>query len=284
MVRVGTPESAVRAAARAAEQAGFGGLWTNNPPGQDGLALAGWAAEASAVIALGTGVVPISHHPPDEILRRIEELRLPRDRYRLGIGSGQGPHPVERVRAALRALRPAAGCELVLGALGPRMCALAGEAADGLLLSAVTTAHARESAGLARAAAAEAGRPGPRVAAGVLVGLTDADAARLEQVAAFYARLPAYVAHFERQGVTPTDTAIVARNPDELAERLAAWRGVVDEVVVMSPTNPDDPEALPRLIEQAHAAWRASAPQPDSTEQSATRRHVRTPSVESGSV
>jgi alkanesulfonate monooxygenase SsuD/methylene tetrahydromethanopterin reductase-like flavin-dependent oxidoreductase (luciferase family) len=255
MVRVGMPEAVVRSAARAAEDAGFGGLWCNNPPGQDGLTPIAWAAGASARIALGTGVVPVSHHAPDEILRRIEELRVPRERYRLGVGSGQGAHPVDRVRAALWELRPVAGCELVLGALGPRMCALAGAEADAALLNAVTPAHARRSAEVAAAGASTAGRPAPRIYAGVLIGLGADGAARLEQAAAFYARLPFYVAHFERMGVTPADVSIAARDVGELAERLAAWRGVVDELTVMGPAGPDHPEAVLRLIEHVQAAW-----------------------------
>ena len=47
-------------------------------------------AAATTRITLGTAVVPIDAVPPDAILRRIDELQLPPDRLRLGIGSGSG--------------------------------------------------------------------------------------------------------------------------------------------------------------------------------------------------
>lgn len=258
-LRFDMPESVIRSAARLAEDAGYECAWINNPPGRDGITPVAWAADATSHIALGTGVVPVSHHSPAEILQRVNDLDLPRERYRLGIGSGWGPHPVDRVRDALRELRPVAGCELVVGALGPRMCSLAGEEADAVLLNAVTPAHARRSAELVRAAAARAGRPAPHVYASVLAGLGEEFRARLEQAAAFYTTIPSYARHFERIGVAPADVMLAARDLQELGAGLAAWRGVVDEIVVGIPPAPDRPDEVLRVLEPVRTAWQASA-------------------------
>jgi alkanesulfonate monooxygenase SsuD/methylene tetrahydromethanopterin reductase-like flavin-dependent oxidoreductase (luciferase family) len=258
-LRYDMPESVIRSAARLAEDTGYECAWINNPPGRDGLAPVAWAADATSHIDLGTGVVPVSHHSPADILRRVNELGLPGERYRLGIGSGWGPHPVDRVRAALRELRPAAGCELVVGALGPRMCTLAGEEADAVLLNAVTPASARRSAELARAAAAAAGRPAPRIYVLVLAGLGEEFRARLDQAAAFYTTIPSYARHFARLGLAPADVMLAAGDLQELGAGLAAWRGVVDEVVVGIPPDPERPDEVLRLLEPVRTAWQASA-------------------------
>jgi alkanesulfonate monooxygenase SsuD/methylene tetrahydromethanopterin reductase-like flavin-dependent oxidoreductase (luciferase family) len=258
MARSEMPEPVIRSVAKAAEDAGCSTLWINNPPGQDGLTPIAWALDATSSIRAGSGVVPVSHHPPAEIARRLGELGLPAERYRLGVGSGQGERPRDRVRAALRELRPL-GYELVVGALGPVICRLAGEEADGLLLNAVTPAIAAESAALAREGASSAGRPAPRIAAGALVGIGAEGRERLAQSAAFYASLPFYVAHFERTGLTPADFQVAVDDVAELGERLAPWRGVVDEVVVMVALAPDRAaEELPRLVEPIAAAWHAT--------------------------
>ena len=258
VVRVGMPEDVVRSAAERAEQAGYATLWVNNPPGQDGLTPVSWAADATSGIRLGSAVVPISHHPADEIRDRVTSLGLPRDRYRLGIGSGSSPHARRAVRDAVRELRPA-GYEIVVAALGPGMWRLVGEVADGGYVVATTPEFTRQCASLARDAAATAGRPAPRVCVGVHVGIGPEARPRLEASIAFLAQLPQYVAHFERMGVAPNDTLLAAADEEDLARQLAPWHGVADEVVISAVPPPDRPEAVLDLIEPARAAWEGSA-------------------------
>src|SRR5919109_1492970 len=161
MVRRDSSEATMRQVARAAEARGLRCVWTNHPPNQDGFGPLAWAAAATTSIQLGLGVVPVSVHSPGAIRQRLDETGLPLERLRLGIGSGSSSRPVARVEAALAELRSLVPCELVLAALGPRMCALAGRAADGVLLNALTPEYARESVELIRQAAATAGRPAP---------------------------------------------------------------------------------------------------------------------------
>jgi alkanesulfonate monooxygenase SsuD/methylene tetrahydromethanopterin reductase-like flavin-dependent oxidoreductase (luciferase family) len=92
-----------------------------------------------------------------------------------------------------------------LAAMGPRMLALAGEQADGVLLNWAGAAEVARAGDAVRAAAAAAGR-GPadvEVATYVRVAVhPDRDAARAALAAQIgqYAALPAYAAHLERQG------------------------------------------------------------------------------------
>lgn len=258
VLRVGMPAEVVRSAAERAERAGYASLWVNNPPGQDGLTPVSWAADATSRIRLGTAVVPVSHHSPDKIRERVTSLGLPRDRYRLGIGSGSSPHARRTVRNAVRDLRPA-GYELVVAALGPGMWRLVGEVADGGYLVATTPDFARRSAELAREAAAGAARPAPRVYVSVQAGIGPEARQRLEASIGFLAQLPQYVAHFERMGVAPNDTLLAAADEDDLARQLAPWQGAADEVVISAVPPPDRPEAVLELIEPARAAWEGSA-------------------------
>jgi alkanesulfonate monooxygenase SsuD/methylene tetrahydromethanopterin reductase-like flavin-dependent oxidoreductase (luciferase family) len=257
-VRVGMPEEVVRSAAERAERAGYTTLWVNNPPGQDGLTPVSWAADATSRIRVGTAVVPVSNHSPEEIRERATSLGLTRDRYRLGIGSGSSPHPRRAVRDAVRELRPA-GYELVVAALGPGMWRLVGEVADGGFHLATTPQFARRSAELAREAAAAAGRQAPRVYVGVLAGMGPDARPRLEASMAFLAQLPQYVAHFQRMGVAPNDTLLAAADEEDLARQLAPWHGTADEVVISAVPPPDRPEAVLDLIEPVRAAWEGSA-------------------------
>jgi alkanesulfonate monooxygenase SsuD/methylene tetrahydromethanopterin reductase-like flavin-dependent oxidoreductase (luciferase family) len=251
---VGAPEATVRASAKAAEEAGFRTFWLNHPPSQDGLAALAWAADATSRIGLGTGVVPISFRSPASILEGIEQAGLPRSRYRLGIGSGSGPHPLRMVRTALEELRPRAGCELVLAALGPRMCELAGREADAVLLNWVTPEHARRSAAMVLEAAEAAGRPRPGIYAYVRVALGEASLDRLDREAAAYAAIPSYGANFARMGVKAVETAVGGRTAEEVRAGLRAWDGVVDEVVVRAVPAHDQVDEALAILEAACGA------------------------------
>jgi F420-dependent oxidoreductase-like protein len=103
---------------------------------------------------------------------------------------------------------------VVLAALGPRMLRIAGSRTDGTVTSWVgpRTLDEHIVPSLTKAAA-DAGRPAPRVITGLLVVLTsDADAvrAKINEDFAAAGSMPAYRAVFEREGVTgPGDVSIV---------------------------------------------------------------------------
>ena len=159
-LRTSTPDSVAADLAERVEASGYRSLWVNHPPDEDGLGHLATMAAATTRITLGTAVVPISAVPPDAILRRIDETALPPERLRLGIGSGSGDKPLDRMADAIVYLRERTPAEIVVGALGPRMRALGATQADGVLLGSVTPGLARAAAEDIRKQAAAAGLPG----------------------------------------------------------------------------------------------------------------------------
>jgi alkanesulfonate monooxygenase SsuD/methylene tetrahydromethanopterin reductase-like flavin-dependent oxidoreductase (luciferase family) len=142
------------------------------------------------------------------------------------------PGALARVRAGIADLRARLGTRLVIAALGPQMCRLAGEIGDGVLLNWVSPEYAHRSADLVREGAAKAGRPAPKIYAYVRLALGPGAHDLVLGEANRYAKVPAYGANFDRMGVKPETTAIAALTPDEIAPALAKWHGVVDEVVL----------------------------------------------------
>ena len=117
--------------------------------------------------------------------------------------------------------------QLLVAALGPVMLALTGRLADGTITWMCGPKTLAEHIGpKLRAAAADAGRPEPRVVAGFPVVLTHDEAAAREKVGEIleiYGQLPSYRAMLDREGAAgPADIALVG---DE-----AALRAKVDEL------------------------------------------------------
>src|SRR4029453_13690302 len=96
------------------------------------------------------------------IIQGVRGHKLPLQRLLLGVGS-PNPKSLQRVRDGVAALRQALQTRIAVAALGPKMCQLAGEVADGVLLNWVTPEYARRSADLVRAGAAAAKRPAPKI-------------------------------------------------------------------------------------------------------------------------
>jgi alkanesulfonate monooxygenase SsuD/methylene tetrahydromethanopterin reductase-like flavin-dependent oxidoreductase (luciferase family) len=234
----------------AAEAAGYRTLWANDTPGGEGLAALAAAARVTARIRLGVGVIPVDRTPADRIAARVRELKIPQDRLVLGIGAGAMRRgSVPRVEEAVLALKALVSCPVVVGALGPRMCELGGRVADGVLLNWLTPVQAAVAAESVRAAAREAGRPRPEVAAYVRVALPEARA-KLEAEAERYERFPSYAAHFARMGVRAVETAVIG-DPAAIQHGLSAFDSAVDEVVVRAVVPEERHESYLALVEAA---------------------------------
>jgi alkanesulfonate monooxygenase SsuD/methylene tetrahydromethanopterin reductase-like flavin-dependent oxidoreductase (luciferase family) len=246
----------VKETAQVVEALGYRSFWTNNPPGQDGLQILRLASEVTQRVNLGVGVIPFQRHPASEIIERTgagTEHSLPMQRLLLGVGSAN-PGAIQRIRENIAELRQALDCQIYLAALGPRMCRLAGEIADGVLFNWLTPDYAVNSADLVREGAEAAGRPVPRLMTYVRVALGADGHARLQREADRYAQNPAYAKHFERMGIGGFDASIPANTPEEVQEGLRAWDGVLDEIVVRSITAND-------TLEETLALVRAGAPE-----------------------
>ena len=248
---VAVPEEVILTGAAAAFRHGYTSFWLNNPPNSTALRSLTLVAKQMPQLPLGVGVIPLAAHQPIEIVEEVESNRLPQERLYLGVGSGSGPGGVERVRQGIRALRADLTCDLVVAALGPKMCRLAGAEADGVLFNWLTPEWASRSIELVRAGAEQAGRPMPRLMAYVRVALGDQAITRLRGEAETYEGYPAYAAHFKRMGVSAMGTAVTVATPQELRTGLAAWDGVVDELVIRAIAAEDTVEEVNRLIEAA---------------------------------
>jgi len=252
-VFAGVGSEVVRATAREAETLGYSTLWVNHPGPVDGLAALGVAAAVTTRLTLGVGVVPLHTRGPESIVAGVREHRLPLDRLLLGVGS-PNPGALARVRAGVAALRARLATRIVVAALGPQMCRLAGELADGVLFNWLTPEYARRSAELVRAGATAAGREPPTLFAYVRVAVGPVARRRLAEEAERYAAIPAYAAHFARMGVKPLDTAVAVDAAEAVPGALAAWQGAVDEVIVRAVPEADTPEAHLALVRAARPA------------------------------
>src|SRR5437660_9695116 len=150
-VFAGTSPEVIRACAREAERLGYSSFWVNHPGSTDGLAALAHAARETQRIELGIGVIPLHTRGPESIALGVKSTGLPLDRLLLGVGS-PNPEALKRVRAGIADLRRQLSTRLIVAALGPQMCRLAGEVADGVLFNWLTPEYARESAGRVREA------------------------------------------------------------------------------------------------------------------------------------
>ncbi|HEX5816214.1 MAG TPA: LLM class flavin-dependent oxidoreductase [Methylomirabilota bacterium] len=249
----GISTDVIEAAAREAEARGYASFWVNHPGPIDGLAALGAAARATRRVALGIGVIPLNTRGPASIVEGVRANALPLERLLLGVGS-PNPGALGRVRAGVRELRGGLSTRIVVAALGPKMCELAGEVADGVLFNFVTPEHARVSADLVRAGARKAGRPVPAIYSYVRAALGAASRPRLQEEADRYGKIPAYADNFARMGVKPIDTTIMAETPEALRAAVARWDGVVDELVLRAITPADTAEETLALVRAASPA------------------------------
>jgi len=246
-----SPTDTIYIAAVAAEQAGYGSFWLSQP--RHGLTLVdlGSVARKTQTIRVGVGAIPLTAQSPGEIESLVRELAIPLDRLRLGIGSGMGTGSLDRLRAGVETLRSLIDVEIVVAPLGPKMCRLAGEIADAVLLNWLTPAHASTSLSWIRDGALSRERDMPVTATYVRCALGADARSRLEMECARYGSFPHYAAHFSRQGVQPIQTTIHANSDWELQERIAAYESVLDEVIVRAITSSDTSSEILALVESA---------------------------------
>lgn len=168
-----------RRAAVAAEEAGFDQIWTGNDQfKRSGIVPVTLALAGTSRIHVGSSVLnPVTLHPI-EIASLVANLQdLSGGRYLLGLGAGSEvylrwtdldlPSPVQRTRRGLRIVRaliegrnvqelpgegewspnarlvgaPVAPTPIYVGAMGPKMLAMAGREADGVLALCLPPTH-----------------------------------------------------------------------------------------------------------------------------------------------
>ena len=245
-----TVEERVARIARA-ERSGFPGYWLAGA-GLDPLSVFTLAARDTGRIELGTAVLQAFTRHPAALAQQALTVQLATSgRLALGVGPShatgmerlgisyerpasrmaeylqvlrvlldgdpvdfRGEHYVVRVPPGLR---PTQRIPLLTSALAPRMLAIAGELSDGTAtwLAGPRTLAERIVPAITAAAGA-AGRPAPRILAGVGVAVTEgpgAAAAAREAVSGNftrYASLPAYARVIDAEGLgSPVDLAVI---------------------------------------------------------------------------
>jgi F420-dependent oxidoreductase-like protein len=208
--RYSTKVDRLRADARWADEAGMASAWIPQIPDEfDAMTAAAIAGDATSRIEIGTAVVPVQpRHPIALAQHALSVQAVCGGRFSLGLGVSHHwiiddmlgmpyERPVETMRAYLDVLDQALGgpgpidvdndlfrihnplditdlgpTPVLLAALGPRMLRLAGERTDGTILwMADERAIGAHIAPHITKAADDAGRPAPRVVAGIPVCL-----------------------------------------------------------------------------------------------------------------
>lgn len=266
------------------EAMGFDSIWLPHVFGFDAISLAALLGRVSKRIEIGTAVVPSQpRHPAALAQSALTASAASKGRFTLGIGLSHPPviegmygvsydrparhmtevlsvlgplldgEPVDfsgdTMRAALSLDVPGAGeVPVLVAALGERMLRIAGRMAAGTLLwmtgPRTIGAHIVP---MISAAAAEAGRPRPRIVAGVNVLVTANPGGvrdRLERQFAMYRQLPSYRAMIEREGSDdPFDYGLVGdeREVEAGLERLRS-AGVTEIEAYVARNDPGDEE------------------------------------------
>ncbi|MDP9187807.1 MAG: LLM class flavin-dependent oxidoreductase [Actinomycetota bacterium] len=232
-VAAGLPREVASPLAGRCQELGYSAMWSNDHPGAKGLeTLADFAAGAERV-ELGVAVIALDRHGPDVIAEDIERFGLDRERLWLGVGAGFTKKPLTTMREGLPGLREALpGVRLVLAAMGPKMCALAGAAYDGAFFNWMTPEFAEQARAQVEQGAADAGRATPPVFGYVRTAVGADAEQRLAKEEAFYRDLHrGYRDHFERLGEREGTVGVAAQNAGEAQTELSRYRAL-DTVVV----------------------------------------------------
>lgn len=236
------PNARAQELAREVEALGYGAIWIPEAVGKDPLVHSALLLSGTSRLTVATGIANIYARDAMAMAQAHKTLTeaFP-DRFLLGLGVSHAPmvegmrghsyaKPIETMRAYLDAMdkalyfaaEPTVPPRRCIGALGPRMCALAAEKTDGIHPYNVTPEHTAQVRAIVGA--------DKLVAVEHAAGLgTDASVARDAGRAhlAMYLGLPNYVNNLLRLGFTDDDVA--GGGSDKLIDALVA-HGTVDQV------------------------------------------------------
>jgi probable F420-dependent oxidoreductase len=260
------------AIAREAESRGYRTAWVGEASGAEAIVLSTLIATHTATIGIANGVIPVQTRTPIVYGQAAATLaHLAPGRFGLGLGLsseiivGQWhglpfTPSIQQMREAVQIIRTAAAGERVnfegkfyrlknfrlaipapptppriyLAALGPRMCELAGEVADGVLLNWIPPSAMGTSLAHVEAGAKRAGRrlADLDIAVYVRTCVTDERDAVRESLArdiTGYAIVSVYARFFEECGYAPEVAAVNAAW--KAGDRAAAVKGISERVL-----------------------------------------------------
>ena len=269
---------------RRAELDGFPIVWTHQALGLDPFVAMAVAARDAPRIEVGTALVPaVLRHPQALAAAALTAQAALGGRLTLGVGMSH-PHvvearlgmsyerPAEYMREYLEALLPLLRGEtaevrgrrltmvggldmgeiapptVLIGALQPHMLRLAGRLTDGTVTAATgPRGLAEHVVPTINRAAADAGKPPPRIVSAVVACITDdVDAARSRIAATSkpYATMPVFKQMLEREGVTSqVDLGLIGDEATALAKaRQFIDAGATELAVREAPGTPAEAE------------------------------------------
>jgi F420-dependent oxidoreductase-like protein len=279
--RYATKVERLQADARWAEEAGLASVWIPQIPDDfDALTAATVVGLETSRIEIGTAVVPVQpRHPIALAQQALSVQAVCQGRLSLGLGVSHhwvidemlglpydkplsalrahldvldqalaGPGPVDVENAVFRVHNPLditdiAPTPVLIAALGPAMLRLAGERTDGTILwMADERAIGEHIAPAITAAAAAAGRPAPRVVAGIPVCLcaedeVEAAVARTNRILSEAEVSPNYQKLLERGDARSVGDILAAGTEAMIEKRLRSFAdaGVTDVSVRVVP-------------------------------------------------
>lgn len=234
--------------ARAAEEAGYSSFWVNGSPPRQALEALAVAASVTS-IPLGVGVIPLHRRPIEQVVTDVRELGLPQDRLRLGIGYGQPRGALATMRHSVAMIHEELESSAVVGAVGPRMTALAGEIGDAVIFTWWFAAAVRDSRQYLEAGAEGAGRNRPPIISYIRCALLPQAESKLEEQANAYDSSPKFARVFAHYGVTARDTVVTGNTAADLQSGIVAEEAVLDEGVVRAIPADDSAGSLLDLLE-----------------------------------
>jgi F420-dependent oxidoreductase-like protein len=271
--------------AEAAEQAGFTSIWVPQVPNDfDALTAVALMGQVTSSIELGTAVMPIqTRHPVAMAQQALANQAVCEGRFTLGLGPSHhwivtdmlglpyerpahlvrnyvevlnaalaGPGPVDVENDDYRVHNPLDVTDLVptpilLAALAPMMLRVAGELASGTILwMADERAIGDHVLPRIASAASSAGRPAPRIVAGVPVAMCrdgEVGSARAwaNQALGHAEYSPNYLRLLEHGDATDVGDLLAAGDESAVVDRLRSFRdaGVTDLAVRVLPLGAD---------------------------------------------
>lgn len=280
----------VRREAEYAVSSGFDSYWVSQIFGVDPIvALAAIADTVEPLAEVGTSVVPLYGRHPIALAAQARTAQAALGgRFTLGIGPSHAmvvegffgesyARPYTRTKEFIEAIDPllrgestdlegeeltahgwltivAEPVPILLAAMGPRMLRLAGASTAGTSLGGAVGPKTIRShiAPTINRAAADAGRPPPRIKALITVCVTDDPAAAIEHsrgTSALYAELPAYRAMLDREGLASPADLLVAGSMDQVVAGLQTYIDAGATEIRLGTAAPND-EVMARTREE----------------------------------
>ena len=232
-VAAGLDPKVARPLAERCAELGYSSMWSNDHPGAKGLDTLAEFGAAAPSVDLGVAVIALDRTPPETIAADVERLGLDPSRLWLGVGAGFAEKPLTRMVESLPQLREALpGVRLVLAAMGPRMCALAGSGFDGAFFNWMTPKFAARSCEFVEAGARQMGRPTPPIFGYVRTAVGPDAPSRLAKEESFYRDLhDGYRNHFDRLAEPEGTVGVAASDSTAAQESLASYTALGTIVV-----------------------------------------------------